>query len=226
MDLDTIENREAAYQVAFIYLTHKKYRLAERYPWDTFVSNLASSINKDATIANTYFVEGVDDISDYLVVPIILKSGSKPAVVQVDVPGFALIRCDAVPLPPDGVSTVSVLDITRLSSLPPGPVSIKVRHNDLPDENDQSLGSDLSDGPEKDFVFELNNEDRVRPTLVWKPCRQSFSPFLPFYKFAKDQFPSLPVEQFYLRADFQVDPRDRTASIPGFVEFDTMSLGF
>ncbi|HEX9990122.1 MAG TPA: hypothetical protein VGE45_16815 [Chloroflexia bacterium] len=226
MDLDTKENREAAYQVALIYLTHEKYRLAERFPWDTFVTKLASDIDKDATIANIYFVEGVDDSPDYFVVPIKLKSGSKPAVVQVDVPGFDLIRCDAVPLPPDGVTTVSVLDITRLSSLPPGPVSIKVRHNDLLGDDDLSDDNDLSKGSEKDFVFELNHRERVRPTLVWKPCRQSFSPFLPFYKFAKDQFPSLPVEQFYLRADFQVEPKDRTASLEGFVEFDTMSLGF
>ncbi|HYP41910.1 MAG TPA: hypothetical protein VEX13_16250 [Chloroflexia bacterium] len=176
-----------------------------------------------ATIDNTYLVEGLDGTPDYFGVIITLKYGPKPAALQVSLPQFEPLRCDVVPLPADRKTIASVIDITRLSSLPPGPVHIKFRIKDVPETGGYGPPPD----PDYDFVYDPRDDNVPEPTLVWKPCRQSFSPFIPFYKFdVNNQFPNLAVKHFYLRADFRVEANTQTVNMTGFVEFDTSSLGF
>jgi hypothetical protein len=53
------------------------------------------------------------------------------------------------------------------------------------DEALNRMLSERSMGKIKKFDFEFRRESiGLHPVLVWKPCRQSPSPFLPFYQFS------------------------------------------
>jgi hypothetical protein len=241
--LDTPENRETAYNAALAYLTNPRYRFTERSPWNTFVDKLELDVDKAATIDNMYFVEGLDGTHDYFGVLMTLKSGAKPAALQVSLPSFDVLRGDAVPLLAGGDEKVSVMDITRLPSLPPGPLRIKFRSKEPREENPGCLYGMFrirnlrqknprpNYGPlpasDHDFIYDQQRGDMPEPTLVWKPSRQSFSPFVPFYKFdLNGRVPGLPDKHFYLRADFQVQSDVQTVNMTGFTDFDTTVLGF
>ena len=76
-------------------------------------------------------------------------------------------------------------------------------HRDMLDR-DHVLSQFMERGFDFDGIHYDVSESNMLPNLWWRPCRESLSPYLPFYRFEFLELPDRRGHTFYVRLDGEV----------------------